>query len=61
LQDIAFDVENWLFRKVSEGMRAMINEAVLIGDGIGKLQETSTSAVGHSDLRDSGPPRRRGS
>jgi hypothetical protein len=33
-------------------MRAMINEAVLIGDGIGKLQETSTSAVGHSDLQD---------
>jgi hypothetical protein len=38
--------------KVSKGMRAMINEAVLIGDGIGKLQETSTSAVGHSDLGD---------
>lgn len=35
-QDAAFDVETWLFRKVSEGMRATINEAPLIGDGVGK-------------------------
>jgi HK97 family phage major capsid protein len=35
-QDAAFDVETWLFRKVSEGMRATINEAPLISDGVGK-------------------------
>jgi HK97 family phage major capsid protein len=36
LQDAAFDVESWLFKKVSDGMRATINQAVLIGDGLGK-------------------------
>jgi HK97 family phage major capsid protein len=36
LEDASFDVEAWLYRKISEGMRATINAAVLLGDGIGK-------------------------
>ena len=36
LQDSVFDVESWLFRRVSECMRATINAAVLLGDGVGK-------------------------
>jgi HK97 family phage major capsid protein len=36
LEDASFDVEAWLFRKISEGLRATINAAVLLGDGIGK-------------------------
>jgi HK97 family phage major capsid protein len=36
LQDASFNVENWLFRKVSEGFRRVISDAILLGDGIGK-------------------------
>jgi HK97 family phage major capsid protein len=36
LEDASFDVEAWLFRKISEGMRATVNAAVLLGDSIGK-------------------------
>jgi HK97 family phage major capsid protein len=45
LQDAAFDVETWLFRKVSEGIRATINEAPLIGDGVGKPSSAFRSAM----------------
>jgi hypothetical protein len=31
LQDAAIHVERWLLRKVSDGMRATINKAILIG------------------------------
>jgi HK97 family phage major capsid protein len=36
LQDAAFNVERWLFQKVSEGFRNTINAAILLGDGVGK-------------------------
>jgi len=36
LEDASFDVEGWLFRKISEGMRATVNAAILLGDGVGK-------------------------
>jgi HK97 family phage major capsid protein len=36
LEDVSFNVEQWLFQKVSHGMRATINAALIVGDGIGK-------------------------
>jgi HK97 family phage major capsid protein len=36
LSDAAFNVEQWLFRKVSDGFAVVINEALLGGDGAGK-------------------------
>jgi HK97 family phage major capsid protein len=33
LEDASFDVEAWLYRKISQGMRATINAAVLLGEG----------------------------
>lgn len=36
LQDAAFPVESWLFDRVNTGMSAVINEAILVGDGAGK-------------------------
>lgn len=36
LEDASFNVDDWLFRKISDGMRATINLALIIGDGIGK-------------------------
>jgi HK97 family phage major capsid protein len=34
--NLALLLESWLFQKVSDGMRATINEAIMIGDGLGK-------------------------
>jgi HK97 family phage major capsid protein len=36
LENASINIEDWILRKVSEGMRATINAAVLLGDGIGK-------------------------
>jgi HK97 family phage major capsid protein len=36
LSDASFNVENWLFRKVSDGFADVINAAVVVGDGVGK-------------------------
>jgi HK97 family phage major capsid protein len=36
LEDASIDVEAWILCKVSEGMRATINAAILLGDGVGK-------------------------
>jgi len=36
LEDAAINVEDWIMRKVSEGMRATINHAIIVGDGVGK-------------------------
>jgi HK97 family phage major capsid protein len=36
LEDASFDVMQWLTQKISDGMRITINEAILIGDGIGR-------------------------
>ena len=36
LQDAAFDVERWIIDKVSRGMRDVINQAILMGDGVGQ-------------------------
>jgi len=36
IEDASLDVENWLFQKISEGMNALINEALIIGDGVGR-------------------------
>jgi HK97 family phage major capsid protein len=33
LEDASVNIEDWILRKVSEGMRATINAAVLLGDG----------------------------
>lgn len=34
LADASFDVESWIMRRVSEGFRATINAAILLGDGV---------------------------
>jgi HK97 family phage major capsid protein len=36
LEGASFNVEAWLYRKISEGMRATINAGILLSDGIGK-------------------------
>jgi HK97 family phage major capsid protein len=36
IEDAAVDVQSWLFDKISTGMSALINEAILIGDGVGR-------------------------
>lgn len=36
LADASFDVETWLMEKVSRGFRDAINNAIVVGDGIGK-------------------------
>jgi predicted phage gp36 major capsid-like protein len=36
LEDASFDVETWIYRKISEGMRVTVNAAILLGDGVGK-------------------------
>jgi HK97 family phage major capsid protein len=36
LQDAAFDVERWIIDKVSRGMRDIINQAILMGNGVGQ-------------------------
>jgi HK97 family phage major capsid protein len=38
LEDASFNVDQWLFRKVSRGFQAALNKAIMIGDGIGKPQ-----------------------
>jgi len=35
VEDAGFNFENWLFQKIAEGMRATINSALVLGDGIG--------------------------
>jgi HK97 family phage major capsid protein len=37
LQDAQFNIESWIMRKASEGFRNAINDAIIAGDGIGKL------------------------
>jgi HK97 family phage major capsid protein len=36
LEDAALDLEAWVLRKVSNAMRVIISQAVMVGDGIGK-------------------------
>lgn len=36
LEDASINVEQWITRRVSEGMRATINASLLLGDGVGK-------------------------
>jgi HK97 family phage major capsid protein len=36
VEDAGMNFEAWLMRKISEGMAATINTAILIGDGVGK-------------------------
>jgi HK97 family phage major capsid protein len=36
IDDAAVDVQSWVMDKISVGMSALINEAILIGDGNGK-------------------------
>jgi HK97 family phage major capsid protein len=36
LQDSSFNVESWLLDKVSRGFRVAINDAIIMGDGLGK-------------------------
>lgn len=36
VEDASIDFENWLYDKINQGMRAKINEAILVGDGVGK-------------------------
>jgi HK97 family phage major capsid protein len=52
IEDASLDVESWLFQKISEGMNALINEALVIGAGIGKPLGPAQPAARHSHLRD---------
>lgn len=36
LEDAAIDMENWILTKCSRGMRAAINQSLILGDGVGK-------------------------
>jgi HK97 family phage major capsid protein len=36
LEDAAMNAEQWIMRRISEGMSATINNALLLGDGVGK-------------------------
>jgi HK97 family phage major capsid protein len=36
LEDASMNAENWIMRRISEGMSGTINNALLLGDGIGK-------------------------
>jgi HK97 family phage major capsid protein len=38
LEDASMNAENWIMRRISEGMSATINNSLLLGDGIGKPQ-----------------------
>ena len=44
IEDASFDVETWLYRKISEGMSALINEALVIGDGVVMVASSNTDA-----------------
>jgi HK97 family phage major capsid protein len=36
LEDASMNAENWIMRRISEGMASTINNAIIIGDGVGK-------------------------
>jgi HK97 family phage major capsid protein len=36
IEDASLNAENWIIRRISEGMAATINNAILVGDGVGK-------------------------
>jgi len=36
IEDASMNVENWVMRKISDGMGATINNAIVVGDGVGK-------------------------
>jgi HK97 family phage major capsid protein len=36
VEDAGFNFENWLYQKISDGMRITINHALCVGDGVGK-------------------------
>lgn len=36
LEDASINVEQWIMRRVSDGMRATINNTLILGDGVGK-------------------------
>jgi HK97 family phage major capsid protein len=38
LEDASINAENWIMRKISDGMAATINYALVLGDGVGKPQ-----------------------
>lgn len=36
IEDASMNFESWLFRKIGDGMRATINNSLILGDGVGK-------------------------
>jgi HK97 family phage major capsid protein len=46
LEDASFNVETWLFRKVSRGFQKALNRAIVTGDGIGRPQGILNPASG---------------
>jgi HK97 family phage major capsid protein len=38
LEDASMNAENWIMRRISEGMSSTINNALILGDGVGKPQ-----------------------
>lgn len=36
LEDSAFNIENWIFRRAEQGYREALSTAILVGDGLGK-------------------------
>jgi len=48
IEDASLDVENWLFQKISEGMNALINEALIIGDWRGSASGPFEPSFRHS-------------
>ena len=51
LADSSFNLETWIMRKVRDGFRRAISDAILGGDGVGKPQGPPESKQWHSDLR----------
>jgi HK97 family phage major capsid protein len=59
LEDASFNVDQWLLQKVSEGMRATINEALFIGDGVGRPMGLLNPRSGIPDCETSSSRRHR--
>jgi HK97 family phage major capsid protein len=46
LQDSAFNIENWVLRKVSDAVRVTISNSIVAGDGLGKPMGFLNPAAG---------------
>jgi HK97 family phage major capsid protein len=59
LAESAFNIENWIMRKVSDGFRRTINNTLINGDGLGKPQGIlhPSSGIPICETSPSTPPR----